>query len=249
MAVLAVLRRAAGVALDAVLPPRCLKCGAVVDGDGLLCAACWPAVSFLAEPLCARCGISFPYPVEGRAECAACLAEPPAFDAARAVFVYDDASRPLVLGFKHGDQLHAAPGFARWLARAGAAVIGEADLIVPVPLHWTRLFRRRFNQAAVLANALARLTGLPAAPDLLRRRRRTSSQGLLGRRARARNVAGAFALRPGGEAKVAGRAVLLLDDVLTSGATANACAAVLRRAGARKIFILTLARAVISDDL
>jgi ComF family protein len=174
--------------------------------------------------------------------CGNCIRERPAYDRARAVFRYDDASRGLVLAFKHGDRIDAAPAYARWLARAGGALIEGADLIAPVPLHWTRLFHRRYNQSALLANALARLSGRPAAPDLLRRKRRTPSQGGLGRAERARNVRNAFAVRRG--VSVEGKRVLLVDDVLTTGATVEACAKTLLKSGAAAVDVLTLARVV-----
>ncbi|MGQ9369125.1 ComF family protein [Azospirillum sp. ST 5-10] len=238
------LARLAEAALDALLPPRCLCCGEIVDRQGGLCPTCWAGLTFIAPPLCACCGLPFAFAVPGEALCGACVAAPPAFARARSVLVYDDASRPLVLGFKHGDRTHAARAFGAWLARAGAELLAEADLLVPVPLHRWRLFARRYNQAALLAQAVARVSGVPAAPDLLVRRRRTRSQGGLDREGRARNVAGAFALRPGRADRVAGRSVVLVDDVLTTGATVGECAKALTRAGAARIAVLTLARVV-----
>lgn len=223
-------------ALDAVLPPRCLRCGEIVGEAGVLCAACWRSITFITRPLCERCGLPFPH--EARGVCGACAAMPPHFDRARAVFRYDEASRDLVIALKHGDKTHTAPAYGAWMRRAGAELLEDADLIVPVPLHWTRLFRRRYNQAALLAYAIDRTK---VAPDLLVRRRRTPSQGHLGRSARSRNVAGAFAVRTG--ASVEGKRLLLVDDVMTTGATVGECARVLRRAGAVRVDVLTLARA------
>jgi ComF family protein len=160
------------------------------------------------------------------------------------VLAYDDASRGLILGFKHADRTHAAPAFARWMARAGAELLLTADVIAPVPLHWSRLLARRYNQAALLGNGLAVLMNKASVPDLLIRRRRTPSQGHLSRSERLRNVAGAFAVRPSRLPQVRGRRILLVDDVLTTGATVSACAAVLRRAGAASIDVLSLARVV-----
>lgn len=229
------------------LPPRCLGCGVTVDQNGLLCTECWSGLSFIAPPLCDCCGLPFAYQVAERSHCAACIASPPAFDRARAVLVYDDASRRLVPGFKHADRLEPVPAFGRWLARAGAELTEAADLIAPVPLHRWRLFRRRYNQAGLLAQALGRVAGCPVAPDLLVRRRSTPSQGGLGRAGRRRNVAGAFALRAGREAQVRGRRILLIDDVHTTGATLGECARVLRRAGAASVDALTLARVTLAD--
>ncbi len=166
------------------------------------------------------------------------------FARARAVLVYDDASRDLILGFKHADRTEAAPAFGRWLARAGGELVETADLIVPVPLHWTRFVTRRYNQAALLGRALARETTLPLVPDLLIRRRRTPSQGGLDFAGRARNVRGAFRLNPRLAGGVRGRRVLLVDDVYTTGATVSACARVLLRGGAAQVDVLTLARVV-----
>jgi ComF family protein len=233
MSVAAILR----FALDAVLPPRCLSCGEIVVEAGVLCAACWRGVAFIAAPFCERCGLPFPHEAAGI--CAACAAAPPHYDRARAVFRYDTASRELVIAFKHADKTHAAPAYGAWMRRAGAALLEEADLLVPVPLHWTRLFRRRYNQAALLAYAIDRGR---VVPDLLVRRRPTASQGHLGRSARSRNVTGAFAVRSG--AGVAGKRIVLVDDVMTTGATVGECARVLRRAGAARVDVLTLARVV-----
>lgn len=247
------LRPAARLALDALLPPQCLSCAELVSEPGALCATCWAKLRFIAQPFCRICGWPFEIdPAGGDTAagpppdlvCGACLREPPRFDRARSVLVYDDASRPLVLGFKHADRTHAAPAFARWMARAGADLFATADVIAPVPLHWSRMLARRYNQAALLTNALARLTDAPSVPDLLIRRRRTPSQGRLSRSERFRNVAGAFSVRPARLPLVRGRRVVLVDDVLTTGATVGACAAVLRRAGAASIDVVSLARVV-----
>ncbi len=230
--------------MDLLLPPLCLGCGAPVEDAGGLCVACWSRIGFIGPPFCACCGYPFEFDPGPDALCAGCTRARPRYVRARAVFRYDDASRDLVLSFKHADRTDAAPAFGRWLARAGGELIGDADLIVPVPLHWLRLFRRRYNQAALLALALSRGTGVPVAPTLLRRQRATPSQGRLGRLARRRNVAGAFTADSRQGARVADRRVLLVDDVLTTGATAEACAAALLRAGAAAVDVLTLARVV-----
>ena len=235
-------RRAGRLVLDALLPPRCLGCGTLVEEPGTLCGRCWRGIDFLAPPCCAACGHPFEYALPDTTLCAACMWRRPAYDRARAVFRYDAASRGLVLGFKHGDRTYAAPAFARWLARAGAVPLRDTAVIVPVPLHRWRLFRRRYNQSALLAQALGRLTGIEVAPDMLVRRRNTRSQARLDPPARRRNVQGAFALRPA--ADVDGRRVLLIDDVLTTGATVEACARSLRRGGAAAVDVLTLARVV-----
>lgn len=236
------LRRAGRAVVDGILPPRCLACGAVVGEPDSLCGQCWGGILFFGPPWCAVCGLPFPYPVGERAVCPACAGKRPVWDRARAVLRYDKNSRRLVLMLKHGDQTHLAAAFGRWMRRSGAELLGDADLVVPVPLHWTRLAARRYNQAALLAHAIRAGGGPPVGPDWLVRRRRTPSQGRLGPAARARNVRGAFALRRG--CAVAGKRIVVIDDVMTTGATAEECARVLRRAGAASVAVLTLARAV-----
>jgi ComF family protein len=235
-------------ALDAVLPPRCLKCAVVVDAVGALCPSCWATVAFIGAPLCACCGLPFEFDLGAEALCGACAGERPVFARARAALRYDEGSKDLILRFKHADRTDAAPAFARWMAGAGSALLAEADLIAPVPLHWLRLFSRRYNQAALLAAALAKLAGKPAINDLLVRRRPTPSQGGLGAAARRRNVAGAFALHPRRRPLLADKRVLVVDDVFTTGATVSACAAALLRAGAAAVDVLTLARVVRPGD-
>jgi ComF family protein len=188
------------------------------------------------------CGLPFPHPIGEDALCGNCARERPAWDQARAVLRYDKRSRGLVLGLKHGDHTHVARAFGRWMQRAGSEVLTGADLLVPVPLHWTRLFRRRYNQAALLAHAIRAAGGPDVAADWLVRRRRTPVQGHLGPAARERNVRGAFALRP--RRSIAGKRVVIVDDVMTTGATVEECARVLRRAGAASVGVLILARAL-----
>ena len=240
-------RKLPQLALNAVLPPRCLSCGALVERSGALCGTCWAEIAFLAPPLCACCGLPFEYDLGPGALCGACTREAPGFARARAVMRYNEASKRLILGFKHGDRSEGAPAFGAWLARAGAELIAEAEVIVPVPLHRWRLLARRYNQAALLAHALGRESGLPVISDLLVRRRFTPSQGRLSRAARRRNVAGAFAVKPARAARLAGRRVLLVDDVLTTGATVAACTRVLRRGGAAAVEVLVLARVLRAD--
>jgi ComF family protein len=239
------LRGLAAFGLDLLLPPRCLACGGATEGAGALCAPCWRKMNFMSPPWCACCGLPFPYDEGDGTLCAGCLAGSRQFDRARSVFAYDDHSRGLVLALKHGDRHQGVPAFGAWLARAGADLLADAELVAPVPLHWTRLFRRRYNQAALLAGATVRASARPElsfAPDLLTRRRRTPSQGHRTRLQRAENVRSAFVLRRHESAE--GKRIVLVDDVLTSGATVEECARVLRRAGAARVDVLTLARAV-----
>jgi ComF family protein len=242
--IVAHLRRLGRRLLDVVLPPQCLACGRIVEDLGGLCPECWEAMDFIAAPQCAACGRPFEYPMETDALCGACARRPYPFRRARAALVYDDASRGLLIAFKHGDRTDAAPAYGRWLHQAGVLMLADCHLIVPVPLHWTRLFARRFNQAALLAHALGRVAGLPVADRLLMRRRRTPSQGRLSADGRRRNVAGAFAISAAGRLQVMGKNVLLVDDVFTTGATVSACARVLRAAGATAVDVVTLARVV-----
>ena len=238
------LRKSAAFVLDAILPPRCLKCGEIVADPGALCSQCWPALRFLGSPCCACCGLPFEFDMGEGSLCGACSADRPLYDRARAALTYDDASRDLILRFKHADRIDGAATFAGWMARAGAELVASADIIAPVPLHRWRLVRRRYNQAAILANAIGRLRGKLVIPDLLVRRKATESQGHLGRSQRRRNVAGAFVLHPGRAQVAAGARILLIDDVLTTGATAEACARALRSGGASAVDLLVLARVV-----
>src|SRR5437763_16024513 len=236
------LRRIGRAVVDGILPPRWLACGMIVDEPDTLCGRCWAGMTFFAPPWCAICGLPFPHPMGEDAVCADCARQRPSWDRARAVMRYDKHSRHLVLALKHGDRTHVAKALGRWMRRAGAELLEGADIIVPVPLHWTRLFERRYNQAGLLAHAIRAAGGPPVAPDWLVRRRRTPSQGRLGPTARARNVRGAFAVHRGREVK--DKRIVLVDDVLTTGATVEECARVLRRAGAAFVGVLTLARAV-----
>jgi ComF family protein len=235
------LRRISRALLDGVLPPRCLACGEAIDEPDSLCARCWSGITFFGPPWCVTCGLPFPHPMGEDVLCGACARERHNWDRARAVLRYDKNSRRLVLGLKHGDRTHIAPALGRWMQRAGSEILTGADLLVPVPLHWTRLFRRRYNQAALLAQAIHSTGGPPVAPDWLVRRRRTPPQGHLGPAARERNVRGAFVVRAG--RSFAGKRVVVVDDVFTTGATVEECARVLRRSGAVSVGVLTLARA------
>lgn len=237
-------RRVGAEVLDLVLPPRCLRCGQVVAGADGLCGECWRQTRLIDEPLCNRCGHPLAHAMGGAAFCAACERQKLPVDRARAALVYDTVGRDLVLSFKHGGRIDGVRLLARWLAEAGRPLLAEADLVVPVPLHRWRMLGRGFNQSAMLAQRLPLRPGARCVLDLLVKRRATRSQQGLGGKARAANVtADAFALRPGGP-PVTGLRVLLVDDVLTTGSTLAACAAVLRQAGAVGVDGLTLARVV-----
>lgn len=238
------LRRLLGRVLDVLMPPQCLRCGMIVETTGTLCPACWPQLRFIDGPSCAVCGVPFEVDLGEGAICGECARSRPPYGRARAVLVYDDGSKPLILKFKHGDGGEAAESYGRWMARAGAAILTDADLLVPVPLHWTRLFARRYNQAALLAYAIGRLAGVGVVPDLLVRRKRTPKLGMLGPSARRRVVQGAIAVHPRQRHRIRGRRIVLVDDVHTTGATLAACVRVLLAAGAGHVDVLTLARTV-----
>ncbi len=234
----------AGRLADIALPPLCLSCGRGVEAHGALCGDCWGAVGFIEAPLCPVSGVPFPYDPGPGMVSAAALASPPPYAAARAVMRYSDEAAKLVHRFKYSDRMEAAPAFARWMARAGADLLDGADFIAPVPLHRRRLFSRRFNQSAELARRISGLSGVPFVPDLLERVRATRPQVGLSGDARRRNVAGAFRLRAAPRELVRDRIVVIVDDVMTTGATVEACARVLKAAGTREVRVLCLARVV-----
>jgi ComF family protein len=232
--------------IDLVLPPRCPGCRVIVDGDGRFCADCWPQLQFISAPACACCGLPFEIDRGPGALCGQCLATPPRYTSARAPLVYGGPARTVLLGLKHGDRQHLATMMARQMLRPGAEFLAPDVVLVPVPLHRWRLWRRGFNQAALLARAIAAASGAELAVDALERVKQTAPSQGMGRAARARNVRGVFRIKD--RARVRGRTVVLVDDVLTTGATADACARVLRRAGARAVHVLTFARVVRTTD-
>lgn len=226
-------------ALDLLFPPQALDGGAAPLAGGLS-AETWSRIHFLDGPVCDGCGAPFEYDIGDR--CSACLARPRAFDAARAACLYDEVSRDPILKLKHADRLDLAPLLARWLSRAARELVEEADAIAPVPLHALRLLHRRYNQAAEIARPLSALTGVAYLPDALVRRRATGTQAGKSGSGRKRNVAGAFHVPPARAAQVAGRRILLVDDVMTTGATAEGCARALKAAGAARVDLAVVAR-------
>jgi ComF family protein len=235
-------------ALDLMLPPQALDGGARPLTTGLSAAA-WSQIAFIEAPACDGCGLPFEYDLGAGARCAACMARPKAFGRARAACLYDDASRELILKLKHADRPELARLLALWLSRAACDLIAEADVVAPVPLHPLRLFARRYNQAAEIARPLARRAKLAFLPEALSRKRDTGSQGGKSGRGRRLNVKGAFEVPPAARAQVAGRRVLLVDDVMTTGATAEACAKALFAAGAAAVDVAAVARVRAAQDL
>jgi ComF family protein len=233
---------AGGVLANLALPPHCLACERPVANPGTLCSACWSGLLFIEEPYCARLGIPFAYDLGPGALSAEAIADPPPFARSRSVAGFDDVARRLVHGLKYEDRLDLARWMGGWMARAGADLVREADVVVPVPLHWQRLWRRRFNQSAQLAGAVAERAGKPFAPLALIRIRQTRQQVGLSAKERDRNVRGAFRVPEGERMAIAGRRVLLVDDVYTTGATVKAATRALLRAGATAVDVLTFAR-------
>jgi ComF family protein len=235
--------RATGrAALDLLLPPLCLTCDAAVDAPGHFCADCFRATGFITEPCCERCGAPFERAAGAVRICPECEEDPPPWQRARAALRYDDQARRVVLPLKYADRTEHAEALAPLMLRAGAILVREADVIVPVPLHRGRLIARRYNQAALIARAIGRLAGKPCLPDALQRTRSTTALAMLSAAERAAALQGAIAARALRASALAGRRVLLIDDVLTSGATARACTEALLGAGAAAVDVLVAAR-------
>ncbi|MDP3076014.1 ComF family protein [Bradyrhizobium sp.] len=235
--------QASKLALDIALPTLCVACREPVDGEGV-CAQCWAKLSFIAPPYCPRLGIPFVYDPGPDLLSMEAIANPPAYARARAAVRYDDVARTLVHALKYQDRTDLAPAMGRWMARAGRELLADADLLVPVPLHWRRGWSRRYNQSGALARVIERQTGVKLASEALRRVRPTQQQIGLSRPQRASNVQGAFKVARDRAADIQGRRVVLIDDVLTSGATTDACARALLRAKAASVDVLVFARVV-----
>jgi ComF family protein len=234
--------------LDFALPPRCPGCAAITAEPHRFCLDCWSSLAFLGEPCCARCGHPFAFAGAPGSECAACLADPPPFDRLRAAVAYGDVSRQVALKLKYSGRPGLAETLARFMLRHVEARGGEG-LLVPVPLHRWRIWRRGYNQAALIASAISRRTGLAVGLDVISRTRATPPLKGLGRRERALAVRGAFKVEPRSKERIAGRRILLVDDVYTSGATAAACARTLKRGGASSVEILCWARVVAEQPI
>jgi ComF family protein len=242
-AVQAAWKHTTRLALDIALPTLCVSCREPVSGEGV-CAACWSKLSFIAQPYCPRLGIPFVYDPGPELLSMEAIANPPAYARARAAVRYDDVARTLVHALKYQDRTDLAPAMGRWMARAGRELLAEADALIPVPLHWRRSWGRRYNQSGALARAIEGQSGVKLVSEALRRVRPTQQQIGLSRSQRATNVQGAFKVAAQRQSEIAGRRVILVDDVLTSGATADACARALLRAKAAAVDVLVFARVV-----
>ena len=243
------IRRFGRRALDLILPPVCPVSSVSVAEPGTLDVAIWRQMNFIAAPFCDRCGAPYSHDVGDGALCAGCIADPPDFERARAAVVYDEASHKLLSSFKYSDRTDLAPLLGKGMAQSGRDLLGVKVLVAPVPLHWRRLLGRRYNQAAMLAKVIARLSGSEFAPMLFQRIRATQPQVRLSAEARRRNLAGAIAVKADLAAGLAGRRVVVVDDVYTTGATLSACARAARKAGAAGVDALVAARTMRGTEI
>lgn len=230
-------------AVSLLYPPRCLGCGDMVESDFGLCGPCWRETSFIGGTVCESCGTPLPGAVDGhRIECDDCMAHPHPWSHGRAALMYEGRARQLVLALKHGDRPEIARPAGRWLAHAARAILAPDTIVVPVPLHWSRFLKRRYNQSALLAQSLAQELGIEVCPDQLLRRKRTAT--LEGKTAEQRFITlkDAIQLNPNRMERLQGRTVLLIDDVMTTGATLSACSVACQASGAKDVRVLTLAR-------
>lgn len=242
-----IVRSVASLSARTLFPPACPGCARLVAEPGTLCGKCWPKLRLLERPWCEIMGTPFTQDFGPGFLSADAIANPPPFARARAAVAYQGVARNLVRGLKYSDRGDLARWMARWMARAGAELLADADVVVPVPLHWTRFLRRRFNQSAELARALAEPHGLTFAPEALRRVKATRQQVGLGLNQRQDNVRAAFRVPPEMEQAVSGRRVLLVDDVYTTGSTVYSACGALKKAGAKAVDVLTFARVLPGD--
>ncbi len=231
--------------LSAIYPPRCLGCGTTVDSDFGLCGACWGQAEFIGGTCCDACGAPLPGAgTDADTHCDTCMKSPKPWDHGRSALVYKGMGRKLVLGLKHGDRQEVARPAALWMRPAIKKLVPQSALLAPVPLHWTRLAKRRYNQSALIAQQLSKVTGLDWCPDLLERRQRTPSLDGKTAAERADILADAIQVSPRRRHRIQNRVVLLIDDVMTTGATLAACTRACRASGADQVCVSVLARAV-----
>lgn len=236
-------------AIDTLLPPRCAVSGEIVAEQGMTAPHIWRDLDFIATPFCPTCGVPFDYDVEEKTICAACITAPPPYTTARAALIYNDHSRKLILGFKYSDKLYAVKSFTPWLERVGAEALSQADALIPVPLHYWRMVRRRYNQAAIIADDLGDTVGLPVVKQALIRTKATKAQGYLNPDERLKNIRGAFAIHPKYKEQIQGKTLIIIDDVYTTGVTVKECARILLKAGAKEIHVLAVARVNKTDPI
>lgn len=222
---------------DWVYPPVCLCCLSPVQEDNQLCSICWGQVQFIENPFCKRCGQ--PFELNLFETCRRCYAFTPQCDQIRSIFIYDSVIKKLILKFKHGDKLYLSVFMAQWMRKRYPELMNEADLVIPIPLYWTRLVKRQYNQAAILAQKLCIEESEGKFSTILRRKRPTPSQGHQSRSQRYENMKGAFYVKK--PEVIKGKSILLVDDVVTSGATLEECAYTLKRAGAERVYAITIA--------
>ncbi len=219
-----------------------MVCFGNIHENGSICAKCWEKVNFISNPQCEICGLPFDFAAANGSVCAECIREQPKFSKARAVFLYDDASRAMITSFKYKDRIENRIAYAKWMARVGADMLSDADFLIPVPLHFGKLLVRKYNQAGILAHELAKISGKRIIVTGLIRRKYTKTQAGFNRRLRFKNIGGAFKVNPQYQSIFNDKKILLIDDVITTGATANECAKILLKAGAAKVEVLTLAK-------
>jgi ComF family protein len=238
------LKKCTHAASSFLLPQRCAVCRSRIEEGGGVCPTCWGQLTFLAGPSCIQC--AHPFDVGDPAQelqCARCLVDPPFYDYTRSALLYEGAAKELILRFKHADAMHLAPTLAQWMAKAAGPLLEEGAILAPVPLHWTRLMKRKYNQAALLAREMARQhPHLIFWPELLKRKRATPPQGFKNKSERADNVHGAFTMNTALPRDLSNKVILLVDDVYTSGSTVNECARILKKAGIKAVYVLTIAR-------
>ncbi|MBM3467949.1 MAG: ComF family protein [Alphaproteobacteria bacterium] len=230
--------------LNVILPPRCMGCGEILSEHYTLCSVCWKNCTFLTPPCCVKCGWPFPYTAEKNTLCPSCYRLPPLFVHCRSALAYQEGTRRLILKFKQGDGTYLTPGLGNLMLKAGEDILKQTDMLIPVPLHWSRLFRRQYNQATLLAKYISLQTSIPTLTTLLKRCRSTRKQGHQSRKERYANVRGAFVVLPSKSGLVRNKRITLIDDVFTTGATLTECTRTLLKAGAKEIRILTLARVI-----
>jgi ComF family protein len=241
---LSLIKQVLHTSVDFLLPPRCLLCYERTTDPQNVCATCWQGLTFITHPQCRQCGLPFDFGIDEDLSCAPCLDRPPQFHQMRSAVVYNDISRHLVLCFKHGDMLQLSKLLSRWMLNAGRELITESDIIIPVPLHRLRLLWRQYNQAAILSNHIAKMSGTPKQNELLLRVRHTASQGKKTYKDRVKNVKSSIQINPKYADMIKNKRVLLIDDVYTTGATIEECCRVLLKAGASAVNVLTFARVV-----